>query len=125
MASKAWAGRFAKQTEPLVERFTASIDVDQRLARYDIAGSIAHVRMLGRQGIITAADAGAIVEGLRGVWSDIQAGTLALTAAYEDIHMAVESRLNERIGSVAGKLHTARSRNDQVALDLRLYCRET
>ena len=125
MASKAWAGRFAKQTDPLVERFTASIDVDQRLARYDIAGSIAHVRMLGRQGIIGGADALAIVEGLRCVWSDIQAGNMALSAASEDIHMAVEARLTERIGPVAGKLHTARSRNDQVALDLRLYCRET
>src|SRR5438874_8392269 len=124
MASKPWAGRFAKQTDPLVERFTASIDVDQRLARHDITGSIAHVRMLARQGIIDDDEAASIVEGLRGVWSDIQDGTMDLSASYEDIHMAVEARLNQRIGPVAGKLHTARSRNDQVALDLRLYCRE-
>lgn len=121
---KPWAGRFARGTDPRVERFTASIEVDQRLARHDIVGSMAHVRMLGRQGIISPDEAETIVVGLREVWEEARSGALAFSAAHEDIHMAVEGRLGERIGPTAGKLHTARSRNDQVALDLRLFTRE-
>ncbi len=124
MTSKPWAGRFTKGTDPQVERFTASIDVDRRLARHDIAGSTAHVRMLGRQGIVARQETEAIVDGLRRVWQEIQSGAFQFTSSQEDIHMAVEGRLAELIGPVAGKLHSARSRNDQVALDLRLYTRE-
>ncbi|MBI2887896.1 MAG: argininosuccinate lyase [Chloroflexi bacterium] len=124
MTTKPWSGRFEKETDPQVEAFTASIQVDQRLARHDIAGSVVHARMLGRQKIIPATEATAIVQGLAEVWQDIQAGAVQFSPAMEDIHMAVEALLAEKIGPVAGKLHTARSRNDQVALDIRLFTRE-
>ena len=122
---KPWGGRFQEGTDPAVERFTASIDFDRTLARYDIRGSIAHARMLGRAGVVPQADADAIVAGLEAILTEVDAGTLQLDPRLEDIHMNVETRLRERIGAVAGRLHTGRSRNDQVATDLALYLRET
>jgi argininosuccinate lyase len=122
--SKLWGGRFTSATADSVVAFTASIDVDARLYRYDIAGSIAHARMLGRQRIIPARDAQKIVRGLKAVEREIEAGKFVFSSADEDIHMNIERRLTEKIGAAGGKLHTARSRNDQVALDMRLYLRE-
>ncbi len=119
-----WGGRFAGSTADSVVAFTASVDVDRRLYRHDIAGSVAHARMLGRQGIIPAADARRIVSGLRAVRKEIESGAFPFSLADEDIHMNIERRLTEMIGSVGEKLHTARSRNDQVSLDMRLYLRE-
>jgi len=124
MADKLWKGRFTEKTAQVVERFTASIDVDRRLYRYDIEGSIAHCRMLGRTGIIPEQDADALVQGLDQVRREIESGRLRFDAQLEDIHMHVESRLFEIAGPVAQKLHTARSRNDQVALDVRMYLRD-
>ncbi|HKA33940.1 MAG TPA: argininosuccinate lyase [Candidatus Binatia bacterium] len=121
---KLWSGRFAAATAGSVEAFTASIDVDARLYRHDIAGSIAHARMLARQRIIAPREARRIVAGLEAIREDIDAGKFRFSAADEDIHMNIERRLIERIGRVGEKLHTARSRNDQVALDLRLYLRD-
>ncbi|MDW7644276.1 MAG: argininosuccinate lyase [Desulfuromonadales bacterium] len=124
MSEKPWAGRFTQPTDKFVEEFTASIDFDKRMYRYDIQGSIAHARMLARQGIIGAEDAEQIIGGLEGILADIEAGNFAFKVSLEDIHMNIEARLIERIGAVGGKLHTARSRNDQVALDVRLYLRD-
>jgi argininosuccinate lyase len=124
MADKLWQGRFTEKTAPVVERFTASIDVDRRLYRYDIAGSIAHCRMLARTGIVPAADAEAIVAGLERVRGEIEAGEFRFDAQLEDIHMHIETRLAEIVGPAARRLHTARSRNDQVALDVRMYLRD-
>jgi argininosuccinate lyase len=107
-----------------VEAFTSSLHFDRRLFRYDIEGSVAHARMLGRQGIITKEEARAIVAGLRKVLADIEAENFIFRPDDEDIHMAIEKALTDRIGDVGGKLHTGRSRNDQVALDIRLYLRE-
>jgi argininosuccinate lyase len=121
---KLWGGRFSQPTDKFVEEFTASIDFDQRLYRYDIQGSIAHARMLAQQGIISPDEAQQIITGLEGILADIEAGNFAFSVALEDIHMNIEARLIERIGPVGGKLHTARSRNDQVALDIRLYLRD-
>jgi argininosuccinate lyase len=120
---KPWGGRFAEPTDREVEAFTASIHYDNRLYRYDIEGSVAHARMLAKQGIITQAEAKAIQVGLRNILADIEAGKFAFEAGDEDIHMAVEKALIARIGEAGGKLHTGRSRNDQVALDIRLYLR--
>ena len=122
--SKLWGGRFASGTADSVVAFTASIDVDSRLYRHDIAGSIAHAKMLARQRIISARDARKIVRGLRAIEREIEAGKFVFSPEDEDIHMNIERRLTEKIGAAGGKLHTARSRNDQVALDLRLYLRE-
>lgn len=119
--SKLWGGRFVGTTDVLVEQFTSSIGFDQRMYREDIAGSIAHARMLAKCNIITADEAEAIISGLTGILADIEAGELEFDIALEDIHMNIEKRLTERIGAVGGKLHTARSRNDQVALDTHLY----
>ncbi|MCL5960979.1 MAG: argininosuccinate lyase [Chloroflexi bacterium] len=121
---KLWGGRFNKDTEKAVERFTASIQFDQRLYRQDILGSIAHCRMLAKQGIISSQDCQAIVAGLLAIMEEIDRGEFPFSVELEDIHMNVESRLREKIGAAAGKLHTARSRNDQVALDVRMYTRE-
>jgi argininosuccinate lyase len=107
-----------------VEAFTESISFDRRLCRHDIEGSIAHARMLARQGILSAADEKAIVAGLRGIRKDFERGTLSFSDADEDIHMAIEKELVRRVGEAGARLHTGRSRNDQVALDLRLYLRE-
>ena len=124
MTDKLWDGRFSVQTAEIVERFTASIDVDRRLYRYDIEGSIAHSRMLAKTGIITAEEAEAIVQGLERIRSEIEAGRFQFDPQLEDIHMHIESRLTEIVGPAARKVHTGRSRNDQVALDLRLYLRD-
>ncbi len=119
--TKLWGGRFSEATDPVVERFSASVAFDQALARYDIRGSIAHADMLAAQGLIGADDHRAIVEGLRAIGADIEAGRFAFQDSLEDIHMNVESALRDRIGEPAGRLHTGRSRNDQVATDLTLY----
>jgi argininosuccinate lyase len=121
---KPWAGRFTQPTDKFVEEFTASIDFDKRMYRYDIQGSIAHARMLAKQGIISPDEAQTIMRGLESILADIEAGNFEFSVALEDIHMNIEARLIERIGAVGGKLHTARSRNDQVALDVRLYLRD-
>ena len=121
MAEKLWKGRFTEKTANVVERFTASIDVDQRLYRYDIEGSIAHCRMLARTGIISPEEADALVQGLNQIRREIDAARFRFDEQLEDIHMHIESRLIEIAGKVAQKLHTARSRNDQVALDMRMY----
>ncbi len=118
---KLWGGRFEKNTAGIVDAFNASIAFDQRLFRQDIRGSIAHATMLGEQGIIGRADAEAIIEGLRGILADAEAGKIIWREDAEDIHMNVELLLTERIGEAGKKLHTARSRNDQVALDIRMY----
>jgi len=122
--AKQWGGRFSAPTDPLVERFTGSVAIDGRLISHDIRGSLAHARMLGRQGIITADEAARLEAGLLAVRDEVTAGTLILDPAYEDVHTVVEVALRRQVGEVAGKLHTARSRNDQVALDLRLFTRE-
>jgi argininosuccinate lyase len=121
--SKLWGGRFTKGTEALVEEYTASIGFDQQLAEEDIAGSLAHVAMLGKCGILCAEDVEAITAGLKAVRESIRAGEHTFNVADEDIHMSVERALIERIGPVGGKLHTGRSRNDQVATDMHLYVR--
>ena len=121
---KLWAGRTVGTTADLVDAINSSIAVDRRLYRRDIDGSIAHAKMLAKQGILTKEEAGAIVEGLKGICDDITAGKLAIDPTAEDIHMFVETVLTERIGDTGKKLHTARSRNDQVALDTKLYCME-
>ena len=122
--SKLWGGRFAEKTAELVERFNASVSFDQRLAEQDIRGSLAHVAMLGKQGILQADEVKRISDGLRGVLAEIRAGTFEWRLDREDVHMNVEAALRDRIGPVAGKLHTARSRNDQVAVDFRLFTKE-
>ena len=124
MSQKLWGGRFTQPTDQFVEEFTASIAFDQRLYPYDIAGSRAHAEMLGRQGIVTTEEARQICDGLERIRGELDRGELELSVAREDIHMNIEARLIELIGPVGGKLHTARSRNDQVALDIRLYLRE-
>jgi argininosuccinate lyase len=122
--SKAWAGRFNQPTDDLVEHFTASILFDRRLYAYDILGSIAHCRMLAKCGIIAEEEASAIIHGLREIEAEIERGSFVFDVRWEDIHMHIERRLIETIGPVGGKLHTARSRNDQIALDVRLYLRD-
>jgi argininosuccinate lyase len=124
MSEKLWAGRFTQPTDAFVEEFTASINFDRRMYHYDILGSVTHARMLARQGIISGDEAETIVQGLEGILAEIEAGDFEFTVAREDIHMNIEARLIEKIGAVGGKLHTARSRNDQVALDVRLYLRD-
>ena len=126
---KLWGGRFSKATDGLVDDFHSSISFDQRLAEQDITGSIAHATMLGEQGIIPQADADRIVEGLKDILADVKAGRITWMTDAEDIHMNVETILTQRIGEAGKRLHTGRSRNDQVALDVRMYaklaCRET
>jgi argininosuccinate lyase len=124
MANKMWGGRFGQKLDPLMEEINASIDVDRKLYRQDIAASKAHAAMLAKSGIITAQDAKKIAHGLDTILSEIEAGKFAFQRALEDIHMNVESRLAALIGPAAGRLHTARSRNDQVATDFRLWVRD-
>ena len=119
-----WGGRFTKQTDAAVKAFNDSIGFDKRLYRQDIQGSMVHARMLGKQGILTEEDCRAIQEGLEGILSDIESGKLVITSEYEDIHSFVEANLIDRIGDAGKRLHTGRSRNDQVALDMRLYTRD-
>jgi argininosuccinate lyase len=116
-------GRFQKEAVEAVSQYTASLPYDWRLYRWDIAGSIAHARMLAKQGIITGQDAEAIVQGLQEIEQEIEQGQFQFKIELEDIHMSIESRLTEKIGQAGARLHTARSRNDQVALDMRLYTR--
>jgi len=120
---KAWGGRFAAEPDASAADFGRSLEVDVELAVEDIAGSIAHVAGLQRAGLLSEAEAGAIADGLRSIAADVRDGTIAWDRAHEDIHMNVEMELTARIGPIAGKLHTGRSRNDQVATDLRLYLR--
>jgi argininosuccinate lyase len=122
--AKVWAARFAKATDQQAEAFTASIDVDRRLGRYDIAGSVVHARMLAKQGIIPHEDGEAIVRGLEEIGEEIEAGRFEFSRELEDIHMNIEASLRQKIGQAADRLHTARSRNDQVATDLRLYLKD-
>ncbi|MBE6849644.1 MAG: argininosuccinate lyase [Ruminococcus sp.] len=119
-----WAGRFSKEVDETVNAFNSSIAFDARMYEQDIRGSIAHATMLGDCGVIEQAESAAIVEGLRGILTDIQEGTLVFDPNAEDIHMFVEAELTKRLGSTGKRLHTARSRNDQVALDIRLYLRD-
>lgn len=119
-----WGGRFTKETDQLVYQFNASISFDQRFWEQDIRGSIAHVTMLAKQGILTEEEKQQIVEGLEGIKRDVANGTLPITEEYEDIHSFVEANLINRIGDAGKKLHTGRSRNDQVALDMKLYTRD-
>ena len=121
---KAWAGRFAEGANPLMEAFTSSLHFDKKLAPYDIRGSVAHCRMLVRQKILTQTEGDKIVKGLESVDRELSHGKFVFLPSDEDIHMAIERRLTEKIGPVGGKLHTARSRNDQVLLDVRLYLRD-
>jgi len=122
-SSKLWGGRFSGELNELVERFNASIDFDRRLYREDIAGSIAHAHMLAAQGIVSAEDGAAIERGLTEIRAEIDAGTFAFRLDREDIHLNIEAALTERIGDAGRRLHTARSRNDQVATDTRLFTR--
>jgi argininosuccinate lyase len=124
MADKPWGGRFVGATDKLVEEFTTSLPFDRRLYRQDIRGSQAHARMLARQGVLSPEEAEALIRGLEEILGEIEAGEFVFDPALEDIHMAVEARLTAKLGEVGRKLHTARSRNDQVALDLRLYLAE-
>ena len=119
--AKLWGGRFSKNTNELVDAFNASINYDKRLYQEDIRGSIAHAKMLVKCGIIPEADGKKIVAGLQDILKDIEAGNFEFSVALEDIHMNVEARLTERIGDAGARLHTARSRNDQVALDMHMY----
>lgn len=119
-----WGGRFTKETDQLVYNFNASIGFDQKFYRQDIQGSMAHVKMLARQGILTEEEKDKILEGLQGILDDVENHRLEITSEYEDIHSFVEANLIERIGDAGKKLHTGRSRNDQVALDMKLYIRD-
>ncbi len=121
---KLWGGRFSEPTDQFVERFTASIGFDARLYHHDIQGSIAHARMLAQVGVLSGNECGAIVDGLQQIHSEIDAGSLQWSVALEDVHMNIESRLIEIVGEVGKRLHTGRSRNDQVATDIRLYLRD-
>ena len=122
--SKLWGGRFAERTDALVEQFNASVPFDQRLADQDIRGSLAHVQMLSAQGILTAEETAQIASGLQDILAQIQAGEFQWRIDREDVHMNIEAALRDATGPVAGKLHTARSRNDQVAVDFRLFTKE-
>ncbi len=119
-----WGGRFTKDTDAAVKAFNDSIGFDQRLYQEDIEGSIAHATMLGKQGIISENESSVIIEGLKKILEDVESGTLVITDEYEDIHSFVEANLIDRIGDTGKKLHTGRSRNDQVALDMRLFTRK-
>ncbi len=121
---KPWAGRFTQPTDAFVEAFTASVGFDKRMYKHDIAGSIAHARMLAQVGVLSDAERDAIVAGLEDILVDIERGDFAWVVELEDVHMNIEARLTDRIGSVGKKLHTGRSRNDQVATDVRLYLRD-
>lgn len=122
--AKMWAGRFSKEVDETVNAFNSSISFDCRMYRHDIMGSIAHAAMLGDCGIISKDDSRAIIDGLNGILSDIENGSLEFDMSAEDIHMFIEAELTKRLGDVGKRLHTSRSRNDQVALDIRLYLRD-
>ena len=122
--AKLWSGRFAEPTDALVERFTESVSFDRRLAEHDIRGSIAHATMLAEVGVLSTEDRDAVVAGLEGILADIEAGAFEWRTSLEDVHMNVESVLTERIGDAGKRLHTGRSRNDQIATDVRLFLRD-
>ncbi|MGB5454502.1 MAG: argininosuccinate lyase [Gammaproteobacteria bacterium] len=122
--NQAWGGRFSEQTDAFVEAFTASVEFDQRMYQQDITGSRAHARMLHRIGVLSAADCEAILNGLDRITEEIEAGSFDWSVAREDVHMNIEARLTELVGDAGKRLHTGRSRNDQVATDIRLYLRE-
>jgi len=124
MSDKTWGGRFSDKTDPSVEAFTSSIDIDKRLYSCDIEGSIAHCRMLAEKSIITKEDASVLIKGLDAIKEEIEKGKFKFDDSMEDIHMHIETALVQKVGKVALKLHTARSRNDQVALDIRMYLRQ-
>ena len=124
MKSKLWGGRFNKKTNPLVEDFTKSIQFDKKLAKYDCLGSIAHARMLGKCNIIPKKDAAKIISGLNSILNRIKKDSFKIDDSQEDIHTVIQNALYKKIGKSAGMLHTARSRNDQVSLDTRMYCKE-
>ena len=124
MTMKLWGGRFTKEENELVHNFNESLSFDRKLYRQDIRGSIAHVTMLARQGVVSQEDKEAIIRGLTGILQDLDQGELEFTREYEDIHSFVEATLIRRIGEAGKRLHTGRSRNDQVALDMKLYCRD-
>ena len=124
MADKMWAGRFSKEVDETVNAFNSSISFDGRMYRHDIKGSVAHAEMLGECGIISREDSDEIIKGLEGILSDIDSGRLEMDMPAEDIHMFIEAELTKRLGDVGKRLHTSRSRNDQVALDTRLYLRD-
>jgi argininosuccinate lyase len=121
---KPWGGRFDEATNPTVERFSASVHFDRALARYDIRGSVAHARMLGRTGLVSEQDVETLVTGLRKIEQELELGEFPFDPSFEDIHMNIEARLRVHVGDVAGRLHTGRSRNDQIATDLALYLRD-
>ncbi|MCL2050537.1 MAG: argininosuccinate lyase [Lachnospiraceae bacterium] len=121
---KLWGGRFSGQTDSFANFFQSSIMFDQRLFKHDISGSLAHAKMLGKQGIISSADAHLITQGLTGILAELEAGSLKIDLSFEDIHSFVEAELVKRIGEAGKRLHTGRSRNDQVALDMRMYVKE-
>ena len=121
---KLWAGRFQKETDALVNDFNSSIGFDARMYQEDIAGSIAHATMLGKTGIIEQHEAEKIIEGLKAILADIEAGQVEFSLENEDIHMNIETMLTQRIGDTGKRLHTARSRNDQVAVDFRLFVKK-
>jgi len=124
MSKKAWGGRFREETSLIAQRFGASVDFDKRLAEQDIRGSVAHARMLAKRGIISAEDAEKIEEALKTIGDEIRSGNREWDPALEDVHMNIEAWLTEKIGDAGGRLHTARSRNDQVATDMRLWTRD-
>ena len=124
MADKMWAGRFSKEVDETVNAFNSSISFDGRMYRNDIQGSIAHATMLGQCGIISVSDSEKIIEGLKGILADIESGKLEMDMTAEDIHMFIEAELTKRLGDVGKRLHTSRSRNDQVAVDIRMYLRD-
>ena len=119
-----WGGRFTKETDKLVYNFNASISFDKKFYKQDIEGSMAHVKMLAAVGILTESERDDILKGLSGILRDVENGSLEITDEYEDIHSFVEANLIDRIGDTGKKLHTGRSRNDQVALDMKLYTRD-
>ncbi len=122
--SKLWGGRFTESTDAFVEAFTASVEFDQRMYAYDIQGSIAHATMLAKIGVLTNEERDSIIEGLTAIKAEIEAGEFEWSVSLEDVHMNIEARLTQRIGDAGKKLHTGRSRNDQVATDMRLYLRD-
>ena len=121
---KMWTGRTEGRLDPIADAFNSSIAVDSRMIRQDIMGSMAHAAMLGATGILSQADADGLIDGLQKILEDLEKGALDIDDSCEDVHMFVEQVLTERLGDLGKKLHTARSRNDQVALDLRLYLRD-
>ncbi|MFA5388276.1 MAG: argininosuccinate lyase [Candidatus Omnitrophota bacterium] len=124
MKNKLWGGRFSKKTNPLMDEFTKSVQFDKRLAEYDCLGSIAHARMLAKCGIIPKKDAARIVSGLNSILGQVKKGSLKIDNSAEDIHTVIQNELDKKIGKSAAMLHTARSRNDQISLDTRMYCKK-